>query len=121
MSIYASDKFIRGVVTLSFNFAYNCEECIIRIICTFVLDNEAPSVLYCPTTQHIKITSTDKMVKWPKAQFRDNVGVVSVKSNLDFGERPAGTYPILFTARDKAGNTARCRFNVIVNGISRFS
>ena len=61
------------------------------------------------------------MVKWPKAQFRDNVGVVSVTSNLDFGEHRVGTHLILFTARDKAGNIARCQFSVIVNGISRFS
>ena len=72
--------------------------------------------MYCPATQYVRITSTNKVVVWPKAQFRDNVGVVSVTSNRDFGELSASTYPILYTAKDAAGNSATCQFKVIVTG-----
>jgi hydroxyacyl-ACP dehydratase HTD2-like protein with hotdog domain len=86
-------------------------------LCVFFTDKEAPTVVYCPEDQYVKIV-TGTAVTWPEPQFTDNVGVTSVDV---FPYKPpallsANDHKIEYTAKDQAGNHAVCRFKVIVTG-----
>ena len=88
---------------------------------TFFADNEAPQVVYCPGNITVKTTAMDKLVKWPEPQFSDNVKVVSVTPNRQFGDLPANNYRIVYTATDAARNRKTCTFYVNVLSTDEYS
>lgn len=54
---------------------------------------------------------------FPKAKFKDNVGVDRIVTNrLNGSEFTWGTYDIIYTAYDKAGNKANCTLKLLVTG-----
>ena len=82
-------------------------------------DLEPPQIDSCPGD--IKINSP---VKWhklvlPSVTVRDNVGVDLFTTNIQNGSEVTwGEYNITYTAEDKAGNKALCRFLITIAGMA---
>lgn len=48
--------------------------------------------------------------------FADNVGVYKITTNVRKRFDQTGPYPQYFTASDKAGNRAKCNFDLLIGG-----
>ena len=84
-------------------------------------DREAPVIDGCPGD--IKVISTDRFPKLvlPGVKVTDNVGVYHFVTNIQNGsEVTFGQHHITYTASDKAGNKAYCRFNITIAGTNNF-
>ena len=81
-------------------------------------DKERPRVSFCPSD--IKRQSENAVrVTWNYPTFEDNFDKPPVQlhitSNRNPGvEFPWGIYPVIYEASDRAGNKAKCEFNVEV-------
>ncbi|CAH3164729.1 unnamed protein product [Pocillopora meandrina] len=86
--------------------------------CTFsiqVKDKEPPRISPCP--EDVLITSAKQWTKvWlPRVEVTDNVGVHSFITNRPNGsEFTWGQHNITYSATDTAGNTATCKFRIII-------
>ncbi|XP_067025508.1 uncharacterized protein [Acropora muricata] len=80
-----------------------------------VRDLEAPIIDRCPGD--IKTISTQRLTKLvlPGVKVTDNVGVHNFLTNIQNGsEVTFGQHNITYTASDKAGNKAYCRFRITI-------
>ncbi|XP_078373500.1 sushi, von Willebrand factor type A, EGF and pentraxin domain-containing protein 1-like [Oculina patagonica] len=81
-----------------------------------VLDQEPPVFTYCPNDIVMDNGSTPEIrVNWQQPTVTDNSGVApSVTSNRDSGElfSVPGSYEVIYTATDGAGNKATCSFRI---------
>lgn len=86
--------------------------------CTFsiqVKDKEPPRISPCP--EDVLITSAKQWTRvWlPRVEVTDNVGVHSFITNRPNGsEFTWGQHNITYSATDTAGNTATCKFRIII-------
>ncbi len=81
-------------------------------------DVTPPVISNCPVNQEVNMTGSDcnETVSWTPPNATDNVGVISFGSNFNSGDEfPLGTTAVTYTARDAAGNSSNCSFNVTVN------
>ena len=84
-------------------------------------DLEAPVIDRCPGD--IKTISTQRLTKLvlPGVKVTDNVGVHNFLTNIQNGsEVTFGQHNITYTASDKAGNKAYCRFRITIAGTNNF-
>ena len=80
-------------------------------------DVEAPVIDPCP--RDIKVISKEKVPKLilPGVKVTDNVGVYHFQTNIQNGSKVTfGQHHITYTASDKAGNKAYCRFPIRIAG-----
>ena len=89
--------------------------------CHFVYlsDVESPVINGCPSNQSSVSDSgiATGTVSWTAPTATDNSGTQTLTSTHNPGDSfPVGTTSVTYTATDAAGNTATCRFDVIVNG-----
>jgi len=88
--------------------------------CTVVLkanDTEPPRVISCPDNIEKKTAASSKQVIWPEPVFHDNVEGNSVDRTPSLGNGQQfrkGVHHVLYVAEDKAGNKARCEFNITI-------
>ena len=88
------------------------------ILLCIQIDLEPPRIASCPADVHI--TSKRKMNKvlLPGVTVTDNVGIYLFTTSRPNGsEFTWGEHNITYTASDKAGNTAKCKFQVIIIGM----
>jgi len=96
------------------------------VSCGFVVtvsDTEAPAALNCPGDIRVSCEAelNGAIVQWIPPSFTDNCAVKKVTSShqpgdffpVECGENPQGTL-VTYTATDCSGNTAYCRFSVVV-------
>ncbi|MDN5204999.1 HYR domain-containing protein [Fulvivirgaceae bacterium BMA10] len=89
-------------------------------LCSFdvtVEDNEDPVITGCPLNITISADAgvCTKNVTWTVPAVTDNCGVPTLTSTHNPGDNfPVGTTTVTYTARDGAGNTTLCSFDVIV-------
>ena len=84
-------------------------------------DLDAPVIDHCPGD--IKTISTERFPKLvlPGVKVTDNVGVYHFVTNIQNGsEVTFGQHNITYTASDKAGNKAYCRFRITIDGTNNF-
>ena len=84
-------------------------------------DVEAPVIDRCP--RDIKVISKEKVPKLilPGVIVTDNVGVYHFLTNIQNGSKVTfGQHNITYTASDKAGNKAYCRFRITIAGTNNF-
>ena len=84
-------------------------------------DVEAPVIDPCP--RDIKVISKEKVPKLilPGVKVTDNVRVVDFATSIRNGSKVKfGRHHITYTASDKAGNVAYCRFRVTITGTNIF-
>ena len=84
-------------------------------------DLEAPVIDRCPGD--IKTISTQRFTKLvlPGVKVTDNVGIHNFLTNIQNGsEVTFGQHNITYTASDKAGNKAYCRFRITIAGTKNF-
>lgn len=96
-----------------------CKACCLSIhFFSSPTDKERPRVSFCPSD--IKRQSENAVrVTWNYPTFEDNFDKPPVQlhitSNRNPGvEFPWGIYPVIYEASDRAGNKAKCEFNVEV-------
>lgn len=101
-------------ITLLFIFCFgaSCKSA------TDIIDDQNPTI-ECPSSILVTIASTanNSIVYFDMPQAKDNISVVSLEqiSGIPSGEAfPLGTTTNTFLAKDAAGNTVQCSFNVIV-------
>jgi hypothetical protein len=90
--------------------------------CTFnvtIQDSNPPVITGCPPNIFVQTgpgrTTCDQVVTWTPPMAQDNCGVASFTSTHAPGSTfPVGTTTVTYTARDAAGNTTTCSFNVTV-------
>jgi hypothetical protein len=85
----------------------------------YVTDKEKPVAVNCPKHDILIATKSEKeLVKLPNVQFTDNIAVKRIDySHPNPVEIQTGSQKtITVTARDSAGNTAYCMFDVHVDG-----
>ena len=83
----------------------------------YYLDTEPPVFTDCPNdVMHDDITTTEKRIDWQRPTVTDNSGYPpSVSSNRQSGYLffVPGSYEVLYTATDAAGNVAKtCSFRI---------
>ncbi|KAK2557468.1 Low-density lipoprotein receptor-related protein 6, partial [Acropora cervicornis] len=103
------NNYIRYDVTDSTGLSSSC------VFSIDVRDREAPVIDGCPGD--IKVISTDRFPKLvlPGVKVTDNVGVYHFVTNIQNGSKVTfGRHRIIYTASDKAGNKAHCRFNITI-------
>ena len=83
-------------------------------------DVEPPKINRCPVDMNItSIVQWHKLVL-PGVTVSDNVGVNLFKTNIQNGSEVTwGKHKITYTASDKAGNHAHCRFLITIAGMYR--
>src|SRR5581483_6885368 len=92
-------------------------------------DIEKPVIHDCPSDVTVgnDAGACGAKVSWIEPTATDNVAVTSLSSNHKPGDNfPVGTTVVTYTARDAAGNTSTCSFNVkvqdtqkpVINGAS---
>jgi len=88
--------------------------------CNFTVviqDSEPPSFTFCPAALTAYTNATDSIyagVTWGNATATDNSGHVAVSVSDYPGVYQIGLYNITTTATDPSGNTATCKFTVLV-------
>lgn len=87
--------------------------------CSFnvtVIDNSPPILSACPADRTVYANaSCHAVVSWTPPSFSDNCLGTNLSSNIAPGSTfNKGTTVVTYTARDAAGNTAICSFNVTV-------
>ena len=81
------------------------------------LDKEFPTVTNCPKT--MKKISADPVVRvfWTEPQFRDNQVIKSISRSHAPGQYfTRGDFIVTYVARDLAGNSVSCTFELYVMG-----
>lgn len=75
-----------------------------------------PPTIVCPKNIEVCIIQADSgLARWQPPVVTDNCQVESITSNFKTETRfPVGMTQVNFTARDKAGNTSTCSFNIKV-------
>jgi hypothetical protein len=96
----------------------NTVTCSFEVTITENTDTEKP-IITCPTdiTQNVDSGKCGAIITFTDATATDNFGSVTVKliSNLPSGsEFPVGTSTVIFEAKDSAGNTSECSFQITV-------
>jgi gliding motility-associated-like protein len=110
--------FNNGITTVIWTVtdaAGNMSTCSFDII---VIDEEAPTVVDCPTTitSGTDLSDCGAIVNWTVPTFTDNCGTVNVVSSHDSGDFfSVGTTTVTYTGTDASGNITQCTFDVIVN------
>ncbi len=96
------------------DLAGNTSTCTFNVI---VNDNTGPVIAGCPPTITVSANASCKgSVTWTAPTATDNcAGTVTLTSSHNPGLFSLGTTLVTYTARDVAGNTSTCTFNVIVN------
>jgi len=85
-------------------------------------DDKAPDIRNCPSNRSVNLPpgSCTATVNWPAPGVRDDCTVQSFESNHSPGEKfPAGNTEVVYTAKDKNGNTSTCSFTVSVIDVIR--
>jgi HYR domain/Ricin-type beta-trefoil lectin domain-like/Secretion system C-terminal sorting domain len=78
-------------------------------------DTVKPVLTACPANITVTSSSTGAVAQWTAPTATDNCSTPSVSSTYVMGTSfPIGTTPITYTAKDAAGNTSNCTFNVTV-------
>ncbi len=86
-----------------------------RIITACSNDTVKPVLTACPANITVTSSSTGAVAQWTAPTATDNCSTPSVSSTYVMGTSfPIGTTPITYTAKDAAGNTSNCTFNVTV-------
>ena len=83
-----------------------------------VLDTEPPRVISCPDNIKKKTAASEITVVWPEPVFFDNVEGYGVDRSAQYGNGKKyrrGAYQVVYVAEDRAGNKARCEFNITVD------
>ena len=81
-------------------------------------DLEPPKFSSCPDNIHITSKKKLNKVLFPGVTVTDNVGVFSFTTSRQNGsEFTWGEHNVTYTASDKAGNIAKCHFQVIITGM----
>ena len=86
-------------------------------------DLEAPIIDRCPGDIKTVTVSTQRLTKLvlPGVKVTDNVSVHNFLTNIQNGsEVTFGQHNITYTASDKAGNKAYCRFRITIAGTNNF-
>lgn len=78
------------------------------------VDAEKPRVLSCPTNVTLFTSKNPVRVMWTTPTFKDNFDPFpSIQSSLNPGSMLHwGIYKNVYTATDKAGNKAFCKFEI---------
>ncbi len=85
-------------------------------------DDKAPDIRNCPSNRSANLPpgSCTATVNWPAPSVRDDCTVQSFESNYQPGDKfPVGNTEVIYTAKDKNGNTSSCSFTVSVIDIIR--
>lgn len=84
-------------------------------------DLEPPKFASCPADIHKTSTKKNNKIFLPGVTVTDNVGVYQFITNRPNGsDFTWGEHNITYTASDKAGNTVKCHFQVIIVGMYYF-
>jgi large repetitive protein len=90
-------------------------------LCTFrviVTDNAAPVLTGCPSANvlvYLGPSSCQATATWNAPTVSDHCPGVTLTSNYKPGDAfQVGTTAVVYTAKDPAGNTSTCSFNVVV-------
>jgi Ig-like domain CHU_C associated/HYR domain/Secretion system C-terminal sorting domain/FG-GAP-like repeat len=111
----SGDSFPVGVTTVTYTVTDVNGNVTNQSFTVTVLDNEAPVMVGCPTTQTVCEGDT---VNYTTPTATDNCSGVTViqLAGLPSGSVfPVGTTLCTFRATDAAGNLTNCNFNIIVN------
>ena len=80
-------------------------------------DVEPPKIANCPDDVHKTSSEIWTKIFFPGVTITDNVGVrVFETSRPNGSDFTWGEHNVTYTASDKAGNTAKCHFQVIITG-----
>jgi hypothetical protein len=84
-----------------------------------VKDHQNPTITQCPASITVNTgpsrATCDQTASWTPPIASDNCGIASFTSDHNPGDAfPVGTTKVTYTAKDDAGNTSTCCFNVIV-------
>ena len=85
-------------------------------------DDKAPEIRGCPPNRNVNLppASCTVAVNWPAPTVRDDCTVQSFETNYAPGYRfPIGNTEVVYTAKDKNGNTSSCSFTVSVIDVIR--
>ena len=88
------------------------------VIFVQVLDKEPPRFSSCPGDIEVNTSGVSKRVWWPDREMYtiDNVGIwESSRSRVDGDRFRVGTWPVVYKAKDYAGNIGWCNFTVTVH------
>jgi gliding motility-associated-like protein len=86
------------------------------------VDDDAPDIDNCPSNRMVNLPASacTVAVNWNAPTADDDCTVVSFESNYKPGDQFAvGSTQVEYVAKDKAGNTARCRFTITVVDVTR--
>lgn len=111
----SGDTFPVGVTTVTYTVTDANGNITNQSFTVTVLDNEAPVMTGCPTTQTVCETDT---VTYTVPTATDNctgVTVVQIAGLPSGSIFPVGTTLCTYRATDGAGNLTNCNFNIIVN------
>lgn len=111
-----------GTTTVTYtasDVANNTSQCRFTVTVTRIdpcqNDVTAPVFSNCPQNINLSISGTSVVATWTAPTATDNCTTASVTSNISSGSTfLIGTTTVIYTARDAAGNTSQCRFNVVV-------
>ncbi|XP_033097160.1 mucin-12-like [Anneissia japonica] len=83
-----------------------------------VQDTERPAISNCPSSKisYVLDSSSTALLHWDEPTATDNVGNVTMVSNISPGDRLSpGQYIVTYTATDQSGNTATCSFTLTIS------
>jgi gliding motility-associated-like protein len=86
------------------------------------VDDDAPDIDDCPSNRMVNLPANacTAAVSWTPPTADDDCTLASFESNFKPGDQfPVGTTAVVYTAKDKMGNTSTCRFNVTVADVTR--
>jgi len=94
----------------------------LQVVVDSAADTQSPVISDLPG-EIVKVPDspggTSTAVSWGPPQATDNVGIASLTSTHQSGDRfPAGTTTVVYTARDAAGNQSTASFTVTVGGVN---
>jgi hypothetical protein len=79
------------------------------------VDKEAPIIIDCPKELRIQTNQTALSVKWMPITAKDECSPTTLTATKNSGDVfLRGTTPVVFTAKDNAGNTSSCTFSVVL-------
>ena len=94
----------------------------LQVVVGSAIDTQSPVISDLPgeiVTVPDSPGGTSAVVSWGPPQASDNVGIASLTSTHQSGDRfPAGTTTVVYTARDAAGNQATASFTVTIGGVT---
>jgi hypothetical protein len=94
----------------------------LQVVVGSAIDTQSPVISDLPgeiVTVPDSPGGTSAVVSWGPPQASDNVGLASLTSTHQSGDRfPAGSTTVVYTARDAAGNQAIASFTVTIGGVT---